>query len=198
MGIKKYALMFGAAGILTGLLALGGCGSDDSNYYHAPIGTVTTTTAPAATTTTTAPGATTTTTAHGATTTTTASGATTTTTTPTTTTTTLAGPIVLSPTNTTGTATTGADTFRITAATTAGYTVTINGGFLWSADKIAVPVGSNIPSALAGGVNAVTDGAVSLSWNSNGQIVTINVTGLDSISEGALQSNSVPSLFTTY
>ncbi|MDD5286948.1 MAG: hypothetical protein PHD54_13935 [Desulfuromonadaceae bacterium] len=108
--------------------------------------------------------------------------------------------MTLSSTNATGTATALADVFRLAAATTS-YAVTINGGFLWSADKISVPTGSPNPSALAGGVNSVTDGNVDLSWVSGGNLVTIHLTGLDAISEAAMQSNAgnvTSVVYTTY
>lgn len=180
--MKKMLKMFGAASLLGALLIFSGCGDDDAT-------TSTNTTTAATTTSTAAP-----------TTTTTAAPTTTTTTVATTTTTTVAGPITLSATTTTGTATAGADVFRLAAATTS-YSVTISGGFLWSADKIAVPTGSTNPSALAGGVNNVTDGAVALTWISGGNTVTINLTGLDATSEAALQSNAgnvTSVVYTTY
>lgn len=90
-------------------------------------------------------------------------------------------------------ATAQADTFKLADNPTASYEVTINGGFLYSADKILVPVGSTLPSAVAGGVNNVTDGNVDLTWVDNGQIVTIHLVGVDAATEAGLQANAVSS-----
>lgn len=90
-------------------------------------------------------------------------------------------------------ATAQADTFKLADNPAASYEVTINGSFLYSADKILVPVGSNLPSAVAGGVNDVTDGNVDLTWVDNGQIVTIHLVGVDAATEAGLQANAVSS-----
>lgn len=90
-------------------------------------------------------------------------------------------------------ATAQADTFKLADNPTASYEVTINGGFLYSADKISVPVGSALPSAVAGGVNNVTDGNVDLTWVDNNQIVTIHLVGVDAATEAGLQANAVSS-----
>lgn len=90
-------------------------------------------------------------------------------------------------------ATAQADTFKLADNPTASYEVTINGSFLYSADKILVPVGSTLPSAVAGGVNNATDGNVDLTWVDNGQIVTIHLVGVDAATEAGLQANAVSS-----
>ena len=87
-------------------------------------------------------------------------------------------------------ASTSADIFKLAGGTTAGYTTTIT-GFNYLADKIQVPVGQTFPSAVAGGVNDVADGQVSLTWSNNSQAVTILLTGVDAVTETAMQANAV-------
>jgi hypothetical protein len=97
------------------------------------------------------------------------------------------GKQVISSTSTTGTATAAADVFQLVAGE---YTATISKGFKYNSDIIEVPTGSTKPTAVFGGVNGVVDGKVALTWNSNGKLVTLNLTDLDAISEAALESSS--------
>ena len=99
----------------------------------------------------------------------------------------------------TATATSSADIFKLVGGTTSGYETTIKGGFNYLTDKIQVPVGTTNPSALAGGVNNVADGAVDLTWSNNGNLVIIHLTGVDANTEVAMQANAVSStVFGTY
>jgi hypothetical protein len=93
-------------------------------------------------------------------------------------------------------ASTIADTFKLVAPTSS-YETTIS-GFDYATDKILVPTGANTPSAVYGGVNIVDDGKVDLSWSNNGQLVTIQLTGLSVNTEHALAANAVSSVFGTY
>ena len=104
----------------------------------------------------------------------------------------------LSATNLSVAATASADVFTLHNASTSGYSATITGGFSYLNDKISYPAGGVKPSAMPGGVNDLADGNVDLTWISNGQIVTIRVSGLASIDEQALESNAVPAIYTTY
>lgn len=105
---------------------------------------------------------------------------------------------VISATTTAVAATSGSDAFKLTDATTAGYTATISGGFNYEHDTIAYPAAGTKPSAVAGGVNNVTDGNVDLTWKSGTQTVTIKLTGLDVKTENALQTNTVAYIYKTY
>jgi hypothetical protein len=103
--------------------------------------------------------------------------------------------------NTSVSATSNNDSFKLENNPTVSYEATISGGFKYPADKISYPSGTNRPSALAGGVNDLIDGKVLLTWIVNGKVVLINLTGLDAISEGALQSSApdaAANIYTTY
>jgi len=152
--MKKFLAVFGVAGLVAGMMMIGGCGSDDSNYYHAPIGTVTTT---AATVTTTAATVTTTT----------ASGATTTTTAPTTTTTTLPSTV-----NVIAGGSSDASATNVSYVFAAGtYTYTIAG--FNTGDKLTFPAGAT-PTVFN---NSWTDGNVNVLWAFSGQTITVTLTG---------------------
>jgi hypothetical protein len=84
------------------------------------------------------------------------------------------------------------------AAATGQYEATINGGFLYSADKIMVPTGAATPSAVAGGVNDLADGKVDLTWSNNGHLVTIHLVGVDAATEAGMQANAIATVFGTY
>lgn len=80
----------------------------------------------------------------------------------------------------TSAATAGVDTYTVAAG---NYAYTISGGFA-AGDKIGFPAGQ------VATVNntSFTDGAVDLQWASNGQVVTISLTGLANATDQSLNS----------
>jgi hypothetical protein len=104
-------------------------------------------------------------------------------------------------TNTHGVATALVNNFILANNPTVNYAATITNGFKFGQDSISYPVGTNRPSALAGGVNDVIDGKVELTWSVNSHLVTILLSDLDAISEAGLQSSAadaVSAIYKTY
>lgn len=66
-------------------------------------------------------------------------------------------------------------------------------------DQLNVPVGANAPVVQATGVNTVVDGNVDVAWVVSPTItVTINLTGLSTATENALQAGVTAGVFGTY
>lgn len=84
------------------------------------------------------------------------------------------------------------------AAATAPYTVTIT-GFDYLADKIQVTAGSVLPAAdpTSTATSTPANGAVDLVWISNGNTVTIKLTGMSAASKNFIAAG-LANIYTTY
>ena len=174
--MKKSLQMISVAGLIAGMLILGGCGDDN---YGAVVSTTTT----AATTTSTAPTTTTTTsTAPTTSTTSTTSTTTTSTTTAPTTTTTTLPPVATVEVSAANVLTYDAlptnVTFNVHPTTSFTYNI-VN---FATGDKLVFDAGTAISVINT----SATDGVINVQGTSNGNLATVHLTGLAVASDGAI------------